>query len=282
MNEKKLTVGSLFSGIGGIELGLERTGGFETKWFCENDPYARAVLRKHWPGIPCHPDIRGLGVSVIPEGVDMLCGGFPCQDISTAGKRVGIKGERSGLFFEVIRLAGIIRPRYILLENVAALAVRGLDTVLGELALCGYDAEWDCISAASVGARHRRDRLFIVAYSDGRGCAQSGISISRRSKGQAESDAGGGGPTLSDSTIIGREWAGRAWSRRERFEDGCSIFGKTPRPVGGWEAESSVGRTIDGIPSRVDRLRCLGNAVVPQVAQYVGQCILDYERRGGG
>jgi len=377
---EKLTVGSLFSGIGGIELGLERTGGFETKWQCEIDPYAQAVLRKHWPNIPCYPDIRELGVSIIPERVDVLCGGFPCQDISTAGKRTGIHGERSGLFFEIVRLARILRPRYILLENVAALTIRGLDTVLGELAMCGYDAEWDCISAASVGALHRRDRLFIVAYRDTnieytfikeQEMVKSGQSADPRGSGEGgymayppnnrwaragdprpgrvgfedddkdASDAHGerlqerrrseptdaarnrtehAGKDVPDAELAGtghicRETGGQGREPTRALEpealrqgngetvpegvaSGClpipdasghlrgtpwddgpfSSHGGGPELSDYWATEPDVGRVAHGVPSRVDRLRCLGNAVVPQVAQYVGQCILDHEQ----
>src|SRR5579871_3948833 len=131
--------------------------------FCELDPYCRAVLRKHWPDIVCHPDVRTLrGADLGP--VDVICGGFPCQDISLAGKGAGLAGERSGLWREYARIIGEVRPRYVIVENVAALLGRGLGDVLGDLASIGYDAEWHCIPAAYVGAPHRRDRIWIVAY----------------------------------------------------------------------------------------------------------------------
>ena len=164
----KIKIGACFAGIGGIELGLEWTGGFRTVWQIENNPYARTVLEKHWPDAKRYGDICKVD-SVELEPVDIITAGFPCQDISNAGKREGIKGERSGLFFELIRLAGKIRPRWILLENVAALLNRGLDTVLGTLAEIGYNAEWHCIPAASVGAPHIRDRVFILAHPSGNG-----------------------------------------------------------------------------------------------------------------
>jgi DNA (cytosine-5)-methyltransferase 1 len=188
----------LFSGIGGFSLGLERTGGFRTVGFCEIDPYCRAVIAKHWPEIPIYGDICALtaetvadaqraqrgperearragGRELLPQGqesgvwtggcgVDVICGGFPCQDISVAGKGAGLAGARSGLWREYHRLIRELRPRYVIVENVAALLGRGLGEVLGDLASIGYDAEWHCIPASYVGAPHRRDRVWIIAY----------------------------------------------------------------------------------------------------------------------
>jgi DNA (cytosine-5)-methyltransferase 1 len=153
----------LFSGIGGFSLGLERAG-MRTVAFCEIEPYCQAVLRKHWPGVPCFPDVRELHAADLPERADVICGGFPCQDISVAGKGAGIDGERSGLWSEYARLIGEVRPSYVIVENVAALLGRGLGRVLGDLSEIGYDAEWHVISAADVGAPHLRERVWIVAY----------------------------------------------------------------------------------------------------------------------
>ena len=161
-----MTIGSLFSGIGGIEIGLERTGEFKTIWQCEIEPYPSAVLKKHWPNVPNLGDITKVNWNEI-ERPDVLCGGFPCQDISIAGKRKGIKeGTRSGLFFEFAKAIRILRPKYVLIENVSALALSGLNIVLAELAALGYDAEWEIISARECGALHRRERLFIIAYAN--------------------------------------------------------------------------------------------------------------------
>jgi len=157
----------LFSGIGGFSLGLERSGGFKTVAFCEIEPYPCKVLKHHWPEVPIYGDIRELTADrLAADGitVDAICGGFPCQDISHAGKGAGIEGERSGLWFEYARLIGELRPRYVFVENVSALLNRGIDRVLGDLAALGYDAEWHCIPASAVGAPHRRDRIWIVAY----------------------------------------------------------------------------------------------------------------------
>ena len=160
-----MTVLDLFSGIGGFALGLQRAG-FTTKYFCEIDPYCRQVLAQHWPTVPCFEDVRTLrGADLGP--IDLICGGFPCQDISVAGKGAGLSGARSGLWSEYARLIQEIKPKYVLIENVAVLRSRGLDQILREIAALGYDAEWHCIPACAVGAPHRRDRIWIVAYAQG-------------------------------------------------------------------------------------------------------------------
>jgi len=162
---RKLAVLDLFSGIGGFSLGLERTGGFETKAFCEMKPHAQAVLAKNFPGVPCHSDVTTYPFT---EGeADVITAGFPCQDISFAGEGAGLAGARSGLYREVVRALRLVRPRYAVLENVAALLSRGLGTVLGDVAEVGYDAEWHCIPASAAGAPHRRDRIWIVANARG-------------------------------------------------------------------------------------------------------------------
>ena len=185
-----LTVGSLFSGIGGLDLGLEWAG-FETKWFCEIEEFPQKVLKQHWPEVPIYNDVREITAdTVIP--VDVIAGGFPCQDISWAGIGRGIdynlseqEGTRSGLWWEMWRVIRNLRPRYVIAENVPALTHRGLDIVLGSLAEIGYDAEWQTISAASVGAPHIRERVFIVAY-------PSGERAGRRSRIIQEANGGSG------------------------------------------------------------------------------------------
>ena len=165
----KLRVLDLFSGIGGFSLGLERTGGFETVAFCEIDPFCRRVLAKHWPNVKQYEDVRELTAERLSaDGIvpDVICGGFPCQDISFAGSGAGIAGERSGLWFEIARLAGELRPRFVIVENVAGLLNRGMGRVLGDLAALGFHAEWHCIPATYVGAPHHRDRIWIVAHRD--------------------------------------------------------------------------------------------------------------------
>jgi site-specific DNA-cytosine methylase len=159
-----VTFGSLFAGIGGLDLGLERAG-FTCRWQVEINPFSRAVLAKHWPDVARFEDVRTVGAHNL-EPVDLICGGFPCQDISNAGKRVGITGERSGLWTEYARVVRELRPRLVLVENVAALLTRGFDVVLGDLAALGFDAEWTVLRASDVGAPHRRERLFVVAHAE--------------------------------------------------------------------------------------------------------------------
>lgn len=154
----------LFSGIGGFSLGLERAG-METVAFCEMKPHARAVLAKNFPGIPCHDDVTTYDFR--RGEAEVITAGFPCQDISFAGVGAGLAGARSGLYREVIRAICLVRPKYAVLENVAALLSRGLDVVLGDMAQVGYDAEWHCIPASAVGAPHRRDRIWIIADAGG-------------------------------------------------------------------------------------------------------------------
>lgn len=170
-----MTVGSLFAGIGGFDLGLERAG-MSVQWQVEIDPFCRRVLAKHWPDVRRYEDVREVhGRSVCPNGglcdrclepVDLLCGGFPCQDISPAGRRAGIRGKQSGLWSEYVRLISELRPRYVVVENSSNLLARGfgMDVVLGELAAIRYDAEWDCLPAKAFGAPHERERVWIIAY----------------------------------------------------------------------------------------------------------------------
>lgn len=157
---------SLFAGIGGIDLGLERAG-MRCVGQVEIDPFCRRVLAKHWPDVPRFEDVRTVTASDFHETIDVIAGGFPCQDISNAGKRVGIDGERSGLWSEFFRLICEVRPRFVLVENVAALLCRGLDRVLGDLASIGFDAEWSVLSACAMGAPHTRERVFVLAYPSG-------------------------------------------------------------------------------------------------------------------
>ena len=167
---KKLKLLDTFAGIGGFSYAAEKlVGGFETTQFVEIDPYCQKVLKKHWPHVPIHDDIKTF--TARPFQWDVICGGFPCQDISVAGLQKGITKEtRSGLFYELVRIIRMVRPKYVILENVAAITNRGLDIVLGELSEAGYSCEWAVISASSLGACHRRSRWWLVAYSKSIGC----------------------------------------------------------------------------------------------------------------
>lgn len=201
------TLGSLFAGIGGIDLGFEATGKFKTKWQVEIDEHASAVLRKNWPGVARWKDVKTFPPRPIKDWkVDVIAGGFPCQDLSFAGRGAGLAGERSGLFYEIIRVAGIIRPRAIVLENVAALYVRGLDVVLGELAEIGYDAEWHCVSAASVGAPHRRDRVFIIGWdANGKGEPTRSVDAKALELQKTLADSRGAGNRGEPGNVGGQE-----------------------------------------------------------------------------
>lgn len=411
-----LTVGSLFSGIGGIDLGLERAG-MKVRWQVEIDEWCRAVLAKHWPDVERFADVKEVGAHNLAY-VDVIAGGFPCQDLSYAGKGAGLAGERSGLWYEYARIVRELRPRYVLVENVPGLLARGMGVVLGDLAACGYDAEWDCIPAAAVGAPHRRDRVWIIAYPgsvehESRRAANErtppsrlyetdladtdgglGRRTGRPERPEAGQEVGVGGSQLADaddggrvdgqapvepaergldalgqpvagrsdvadSESVGHERAGASRTRRYGFADGGPLpdthgrgcgterIGRGLDEVGGrgsddavppselraavpdaegdgrgarragrpapssegevepiesledpdggsveswrgrrgaaqtgrwwWRAEPNVGRVAHGIPARVDRLRGLGNAVVPQVVEWIGRRIVEAE-----
>lgn len=237
---KQLTVGSLFSGIGGIDLGLERAG-MRTVWFSEIDPYASRVLAKHWPHVPNHGDITAIDFSTV-EPVDVLAGGFPCQDISSSGAKEGIDGERSGLWGHYARAIGELRPRYILVENVRDLIVRGLGRVLGDLASLGYDAEWHCIPASYVGLPQARDRVWIVAYPDTWGSTRR----PQRHRDRPLVECGNHHDRLGLAQHRARQGASR------------------------------IRRMDDGLPNGVDRLGALGNAVVPQIPELIGGWIVEH------
>ena len=186
--------GSLFSGIGGIDLGFEMAG-IETTWTCEIDDWANELLQSRFPKANHYRDVQKIGKDNL-ESVDIISGGFPCQDISTAGKGAGLDGKRSGLWFEMWRIICELRPRWVLIENVANLANKGGSRVLHDLAKAGYDAEWQVISARDVGGRHRRKRLWIIAYRQ-----DISNSLCERFQGQLHSSKG------KDRNEVRGEWA---------------------------------------------------------------------------
>lgn len=235
-----LRVLSLFAGIGGFDLGLERTGGFETVAFCEIEPKARALMAGRFPKANAYDDVRTLtGGRLSADGVtvDCIVGGFPCQDISTVGSRAGLGGSRSGLWFDYARLVGELLPRFVIVENSPELLACGFGDVLGSLASLGYDAEWDCIPASALGAPHDRDRVWLVAYP----AQQSRIYQ----------------PHLGNAL---RRW----------LSDDVN-----PWATDAWDApQAAICRVDDGIPGRVVRSAQLGNAVVPFIPELIGRAIL--------
>lgn len=262
----------LFSGIGGFSLGLERAG-METVAFCEIDAYPRKVLAKHWPGVPIYEDVRDVSKIRLESdgirGIDVITGGFPCQDISGAGKQAGIEGERSGLWGELARIIGDIRPRYAIVENVTALISgdngRWFGRVLGDLAEVGYDCQWHCIPAAYVGLNHHRDRIWIIAYPKRDGIDKH-VGISRIQIARTIFD---GLPYIWEKEIIGKTWI-----------ESKLDFGRVA-PEKWWgegqqvETKSLLLRDDDGIPGKLDRrLKALGNAVVPQIPEIIGKAIM--------
>lgn len=240
---------SLFAGIGGFDLGLERTGGFKTVAFCEIDPFCQKVLAKHWPGVPIYDDVRELiygdASQVIAARPNVVCGGFPCQDISPAGHRAGIDGERSGLWSYYAAAICGVRPDWVIVENVRDLLIRGLGRVLADLASIGYDAWWDCVLASQLGYPHARDRLVLVAYP----------AALRRQEG---------------------ERSAQEWRRLIR----ARVYGSPSpeaRSANDDKVRSEFVRIVDGLPDRVDRLGALGNAVVPEILEIIGRAILAAE-----
>jgi DNA (cytosine-5)-methyltransferase 1 len=265
-----MTVGSLFAGIGGFDLAAERAG-ITVKWQVEIDPFCRKVLEKHWPHVKRYGDIKRVRY---PAPVDIICGGFPCQDISLAGKGAGIAGKRSVLWKQMLRIIRAVRPRYVVVENVSALLGRGMADVLGGLASSGFDAEWDCIPASAVGANHQRDRVWVVAYPNRqRELQPQGLKRNQRRRagdcGQAVAHAGGDGLEGAIQARDGERSGARIFTRRA-FAGGSLASGAEQ-----WRTEPDVGRVAHGVPARVDRLRGLGNAIVPQVAEWIFRRIIE-------
>lgn len=244
-----MNVLDLFSGIGGFSLGLERAG-FNTVAFCEIDKSAQKVLKKHWPNVPIFDDVTSLTKEALDDAgckdIGLICGGFPCQDISISGKQAGIEGERSGLWKQFKRRIRELKPDYVIIENVAALRSNGLVTVLQDLWKIGYDAEWHIISASSIGAPHRRERIWIIAYPICQGLQR---------------------PVIKRASI-------------------CIAKGKASIQFGnriiscgsGWEHGPNL-RMGNGVSTRLDknRIKQLGNSVIPQIPELLGRAILQYE-----
>ena len=283
-----------FSGIGGFSYAAEKiVGGYETVAFVEREPYCQKILRKHWPNVPIYDDITTF---TPPRGsADVICGGFPCQDISTAGKQAGIKeGTRSGLFYELMRVIRLVQPQFVILENVAAILNNGLDTVLGELATAGFDAEWACIPASAVGACHQRDRWWLVAYPQSHQRHDGGSAHSAEPARAAAQLGNGDGANAAHThdirpsrsklplpSLCGSHQGGKAqlgnrqtpWS--QRWANGSAGHQSVSPYWQSYVSQPVLCRGDDGLSRRVDRLKALGNAVVPQVAAIPLKRVLD-------
>ena len=256
---KKLKLLDTFSGIGGFSYAAEKlVGGFETTQFIEIDPYCQKVLNKHWPNVPIHDDIRTF--TAFFGQFDIICGGFPCQSISVAGNRAGITEEsRSGIFYELMRVIRMVRPRFVVLENVAAILNNGLDIVLGELSQAGYDAEWSVISASSLGACHRRSRWWCVAYPNSYECKTGSKQLQQQRTTTVRSSY-----KLADSNsnrLERKKWSG-IYRETWNSEDTRCLNSNWRQYV----SKPLLPRGSDGLSNRVDRTRALGNSIVPVVA----------------
>lgn len=303
----------LFSGIGGFSLGFERAG-MKTVAFCEIDNHCHKVLKKNWPKVPIITDVKmidGQFIKSVHGKIDVICGGFPCQDISVAGKGKGFFDEekiqkiieeknisreeainelgdqsvtRSGLWFEFKRIINEVRPKYVIIENVANLRNKGLVTILKDLMEIGYDAEWDIISARSVGAPHLRERIWIVAYSNSNTLWNQSErteirwnNIQQQREG-ISGDNGKKGCTESSNSNHFRFWPSFTTEKEKQqwWTETTAGF------CDWWEAEPTICRVDDGLPSGLDkgraqRIKQLGNSIVPQIAELIGKRIMEVE-----
>jgi DNA (cytosine-5)-methyltransferase 1 len=277
----------LFSGIGGFSLGLEATGGFETKAFCDIEKYPRQVLQKHWPHVKQYEDIKELNYERLKadgiDSIDIITGGYPCQPFSIAGRQKGEQDPRH-LWPEYFRLVKELRPTWVIGENVSGHIKLGLDTVIEDLESEDYSVRPFSISASSIGANHQRERIWILAHSrrsqwpraELRGeneneTRQENANQFERSSSTSEVDVAN-----TNDERLQRQWQSRNQftprfnSSRESSEEGQRTVGQ-----GWWESEPNMGRVAHGIPKRVDRLKSLGNSLVPQIPYYIGKTILE-------
>jgi DNA (cytosine-5)-methyltransferase 1 len=306
---------SLFSGIGAFDLGLSRAG-MHTVALCESDPFCHRVLAKHWPRVPCYDDVRTLTAERLAAdgiSVDVICGGFPCQPHSVAGKR-GASSDDRDLWPEFARLIREIRPRWVLAENVPGLrsseSGRYFGGILRDLAGAGYNAEWTSISAADVGAPHRRERVWIVAYP---ARLQPGRPQQRPER--QRTGLGGEPVDVADATLGGPrrgrdgpdtlslfggagDMAHATCEQPYRGRDGRPGWRPELTDRSGWLAQSGLGGEADGpspgmdgpwgpgwedgvprvargVPNRVSRLKALGNSLVPQIPEMLGRAIME-------
>lgn len=299
-----LTIGSLFSGIGGLELGLEWAGLGPVRWQVERDEFCRRVLARHWPDARRYDDVRTVGADL--ERVDVICGGFPCQDVSSAGKRAGLAGDRSGLWREFARVVEVTQPRWVVVENVASGATRWVDQVVRDLGQLGYESLPVPVSASDVGAPHRRSRVFIVArHADD--ARQHAVAVHAAVAGPPRATADADRDELREQSgrRSGAEWLGPREPGHDGSTPSADALREGPqrplavahegrhRPVhiagAAWSIpEPDMVRVVHGLPerayrahrrTRAARIRALGNSVVPQCAEVVGHVVLELHRR---
>jgi len=284
---RRLKIGSLFAGIGGFELGIERAiKGAETIWQVEQNKYCQSILQKHWPNAKIYDDVRNITKHNV-EPVDILIGGFPCQSISVAGKQEGLENaEKSGLWWEFHRIISELRPRIVVMENVPNVLRLGGRDVVGSLTEVGYDCEWTVISAKQFGAPHLRKRWFCVAYPNSEQLVTSkSRNSTKRSKKITSTRTL---DTMDENRRNGNVTNPHSTRREKQSIYTQSTYGKTrnmfkhsvrtdKRSENYWQKnapESPLCSVDDGISNRVARLKALGNAIVPQCSQYIGECIV--------
>jgi DNA (cytosine-5)-methyltransferase 1 len=302
-----MNVLDLFSGIGGFSLGFERAG-MKTIAFCECEKHAKLILKKHWPDVPIFDDVSKLDGKQYRGTVDIVCGGFPCQDLSQAGAQAGFDGERSILYREMLRIISECLPRYAIFENVTGLLTgesgRWFAQFLYDLAAIGYDAEWHCIPASEIGANHHRDRVWIIAYHN-IGCEREKEEIQSRRNAtingadavtntqELHDGAGNREPIKRQKQQLGKG-TGKIKIPANANGQRCERFAKIAhhlkqqielmRSVETERRRSDISEpallgTNDGVPRRLDRIRRLGNAVVPQIPEAIGKAIIEYEKQ---
>tara|TARA_R110000824_G_scaffold36683_2_gene113690 strand:+ start:69 stop:953 length:885 start_codon:yes stop_codon:yes gene_type:complete len=280
----------LFSGIGGFSLGLEACG-MTTAAFCERDEFCTKILNKHWPDVPVHSDVRKLDGTKYAGSIDVVCGGFPCQPFSVAGQQRGKDDDRH-LWPEMLRVISESKPRWVIGENVSGFVRMALDDVSLDLENEGYTVRTFVLPACAADAKHRRDRVFIVGYASSKhrgrranGRRESGLEMGKDLLAQTrrEQVSNSTGRSSEDEYVANatspRSEAGlpRQESRKERHtrkpdHEGNQRLGW--ETGGDWATEPAVGRVADGVPNRVDRIKSLGNAVVPQLIQIIGELVL--------
>jgi DNA (cytosine-5)-methyltransferase 1 len=292
MNEKLRHL-DLFSGIGGFALGLESTGGFETVGFCDNEPFAQKVLKKHWPDVPCYEDVRDVGVDTVGlDRIDIITGGFPCQSISVAGLQKATEDNR-WLWPEMFRIIKEIRPTYVIGENVRNLiSIREgvvFEQVCTDLEGEGYETKTYVLPASAVNAPHQRYRCWIVAYAKCVGFKQRAKKSKKFEREKTSDNINNGNKRQyvresSNDVAYTRCEHGEQRNAAEMDKKQTKRSSRTVHNKSGserqyethnWSVEPSVGRVAHGIPNRVDRLKGLGNAVVPQIPAVLGRAILE-------